>query len=158
VKRMKIAASKPTFSIMAFSLSFSTTLNHAHGLRPIGGGACFSSACFNRGAYTVALKGRRKQKRRAIMRVIPMEVPSEASKAVSWIYLLLASNLEFKESRLSPRFVIFQVERNGRNSPGILLKRSSRIYASFSRQTQVMLEIPRLKTYDQLSATVRFIF
>lgn len=92
VKRMKIAASRPTVSIKAFSFSFITTLNHAQGVLAIGGGACFESACFNRGAYTAALNGRRKQKRRAITNVIPIEVPSDARKAVSWICLLSVSD------------------------------------------------------------------
>lgn len=39
----------------------------------------------------MVLNGRRKQKRRAITKVIPIDVPSDARKAVSCIYLLLVS-------------------------------------------------------------------
>ena len=49
-KRMKMMASKPTVSARSASLVFRTGFNQANKPLPIGGGACFSSACLTLGA------------------------------------------------------------------------------------------------------------
>lgn len=49
--RKKMVASMPIWLTRFASLVFHNGVTHAHGFLPIGGGACFSSACFNLGAY-----------------------------------------------------------------------------------------------------------
>lgn len=65
VNRKKRVASTPIFSERTCSRVFTTGETQLKTPLSTGGGACFSSACFNRGAYTVPLYGRSIQKRRA---------------------------------------------------------------------------------------------
>ena len=46
--------------------------------RPIGGGACLSSATLSFGAYTKELYGRRRENPMARRRVKPIDVPRDA--------------------------------------------------------------------------------
>ena len=80
-KRKKRAASIPTVSINACSFVLSTGPSHDRGAFPTGGGACFESACFARGAYTTLLSGRRKQKTAAQRAARPNDETRELRKA-----------------------------------------------------------------------------
>jgi len=83
---MKRAASMPTRFTKSCSVVFHRGLTHAKMPFPSGGGACFSSACLTLGAYTTLLKGRTKEKPRAMAAVMPREEPNAANTAslASW--------------------------------------------------------------------------
>lgn len=77
VKRMNMAASRPTRLTTSCSEVDHSGTTHAKMPFPRGGGACFSSACLSFGEYTTLLYGRRKEKQTAMAAVMPREVPRE---------------------------------------------------------------------------------
>lgn len=89
VNRRNTTASRPIFSTRSCSLTSLIAANQLKRPLPRRGGACLSSACLARGAYTALLLGRRKQKARARRILRPKVQAREAKKEVDCIWMAL---------------------------------------------------------------------